>query len=63
VFFYHFSGHTLCVSHFPCFSFFSPYSRSYSKHFLLSKFFSVSCHISDYTVFVSHFPRFLVFLP
>jgi hypothetical protein len=36
----------VCVSHFPQFSFFSPYSRSYSVHFLFSPFLSVSCKFS-----------------
>ena len=39
---------------------FLPYSRSYSVHFSLFTFFSVSCNIPD-TVCISHFPRFLVF--
>jgi hypothetical protein len=52
------------LSHFPCILVFSPYSRSYSVHFSLSTFFSVSWHISCHTVFASHFPRFIrVFLP
>jgi hypothetical protein len=49
------------VSHFPRFSVFSPYSRSYNAHFSFFKIFCVSRHISIPTVCVSHFPRFSVF--
>jgi hypothetical protein len=42
----HIPGPTLCVSHFPQFSFFSPYSRSYSVHFSFSPVLSVSYQVS-----------------
>ena len=58
----HISGPTMCVSHFPQFSFFSPYSRSYSVHFLFSPFLSVSRQFSLNSVCVS-FPRFSIFSP
>jgi hypothetical protein len=32
-------GPTLCISHFPRFSFFLPYSRSYTEHFSISCIF------------------------
>ena len=51
------------VSHFPWFSVFSPYSRSYSVHFSLSTFLSVSLHIFGPTVCISHFLCFEYFLP
>ena len=43
------------VSHFPCWSAFSQYSRSYSVCFSFSTFFSVSSHILGHIVWVSHF--------
>jgi hypothetical protein len=49
---------TVCVSHFPLFSVFSPYSRSYRVHFSFSNFFSVSHHIPGHTVFVTLFSVF-----
>jgi hypothetical protein len=52
-----------CFSHFPPFSFLSPYSRSYSVHFSFSTFFIVSRHISAQFMFVSHFPCFSVLSP
>ena len=58
----HIPGPTVCVSHFPQFSFFSPYSRSYSVHFLFSPFLSVSRQFSLNSVCVS-FPRFSIFSP
>ena len=36
----HISRHTVCISHFPWFSVFSPFSRSYSVHFSFFSFFS-----------------------
>jgi len=48
---------------FHIFSLFSPYSRSYSEHFSISKFFSFSRHNPGNTVFVSHFPPIQVFSP
>ena len=59
----HIPGHTVFVSHFPRFSFFSPKSRSYSVYFSYFTFFILSLHIPSHTVFASHFPRFSVFLP
>jgi hypothetical protein len=59
----HIPGPTVCVSNFPRFSVFSPYSRSYSVHFSYSMSFSVSCHIPGPTVFVYHSPHFSVFSP
>jgi hypothetical protein len=47
------------VSHVPRFSFFSPYSRSYTVHFSFSTLMSGSCHISGQAVFVYHFPFFI----
>ena len=58
VFYCHIPGQTMFVSHFSRFSFFSPYSRSYSAHFSFSTFFSVSCYIPCQTVFVSHFSHY-----
>jgi len=55
------SGPTVFVSHFPRFSVFSTYSRSYSVHFSFFTVFSVSCHIWGPTEYVSYFPRFSVF--
>jgi len=52
---------TLCVSHFPQYSFFSPYSRSYSVHFSFSPFLGVSCQFSLNSVHVS-FSTFFSFL-
>ena len=46
------------MGHFPRFSFFSPYSRTYSVHFSLSQFLSFSLYIPGQTVFVSKFVRF-----
>ena len=53
---------TVCVSYFPWYSVFSPYSRLYSVHFSFCTFFIVSCHIPGRTGFVSHFSPFWVFL-
>ena len=44
---------------FNIFSFFSPYSRSYSVHFSFSNLFSVSSHIPGPTVCISTFSVFL----
>ena len=49
------------MSHFPSFSLFSPYSRSYSVFFSICTFFSVSRHIPGDTFFASHIPRYSVF--
>ena len=38
----HFPGPTVCMSHIPRFSGFKPYSRSWSVHFSLCTFFTVS---------------------
>jgi hypothetical protein len=46
---------------FHVFQYFSPNSRSYSTHFLFSRFFSVSRQITGQTVFVFLFQRFSVF--
>ena len=54
-------GIFLIVPHFSRFSWFSPYSRSYSGHFSFFTFFSVSRHIPGHTVFVFHFPHFSIF--
>ena len=61
--FCHISLTTMCVFHFPWFSVFSSYSRSYSVHFSFSIFSSVSSHIPGQTVFLSHFPRLSGFSP
>jgi hypothetical protein len=58
----HNSRSIVCVSHFPWFLVFSPYSRSYRVHFSISMFFSVSCHIPGPRVLclifhVFYFPR------
>jgi hypothetical protein len=47
------------VSHVPRFSFFSPYSRSYTVHFSFSTLLSGSCLILGYTMFVTHFLPFV----
>jgi hypothetical protein len=57
----HIPGTTLCVSHFPQFSFFSPYYRSYSVYFSFSPFLSVSCQFSLNSVCVP-FSTFFNFL-
>ena len=59
----HIPGPTVCFSHIPRFSVFSPYSRSYSVFFSVWKFFSVSHHIPGHTFFKSIFPRYSVFSP
>ena len=51
----------MCVSHFPQFSFFSSYSRSYSVHFSFSPFLSVSLQFSLNSVCVS-FSTFFSYL-
>jgi hypothetical protein len=58
----HIQGHTVIVSHFPCFSVFSPKSRSHSVYFSYFRFFIVSRHIQGPAVCVCHFARFSVFL-
>jgi hypothetical protein len=45
-----FPGRTVYVSHFPRFSVFSPYSRSYCVHFSFFMFFSVFRHIPGPTM-------------
>ena len=57
----HIPSPTVCFSHIPRFSVFSPYSRSYSVFFSVWKFFSVSHHIPGHTFFKSIFPRYSVF--
>jgi hypothetical protein len=42
---HHILGATVCVSHFPRFSVFSPQSRSYNVHLSFFMFFHVSRHI------------------
>ena len=59
----HIPGPTMWISHFPRFSVFSTYSRSYSVFVSFSMFYSVSHHIPGLTVCLSLFPRLLVFLP
>ena len=54
----HDPGPTVCVSHFPCFSVFSPKSRSYSVYFSYFTSFTVSRHIPGPTVCVSLFCKF-----
>ena len=65
IFVCHFSCHitdpTLCMSHFPRFSVFSPYARSYSVHLSFFMFLSISRHIPGPTMWVSHFPHLSVF--
>ena len=57
----HSPGHSVFVSHFPPrFSGLSPYSRSYSTHFIFHDFI-VSSHIPGLKVCLSHFPRFYCF--
>ena len=56
--FCHIPGPTLCVSNFPWFAVFSPYSRSYCVNFSFSTFLSVAIHIPGETVCVSHFRKF-----
>ena len=53
----------MLVSHFPRFSDFSPYSRSYSVNFSFSTFFSVSPHISGprVCILIFHVLQFFVF--
>ena len=51
----------LCLI-FHVFSVFSPYSKSYTVHFSISMYFSVSYPIPDPKVSISHFPRFTIFL-
>ena len=54
IFVCHFSCHitdpTLCMSHFPRFSVFSPYARSYSVYLSFFMFLSISCHIPGPTM-------------
>ena len=50
------------VFHFPRFSVFSLYSRSYCVHFSFFMFFTLSCHNPGNTVFVTHFSTFFSFL-
>ena len=59
---HHIPGPIVCVFHFPRFSVFSPYSRSYREYFSFSTFFNVSRHIPGSAVYVAHFARFSVFL-
>ena len=47
------------MSHFPRFSFFSPYSRSYIGHSSFSTLMNGSCHIPVQTVFLCHFQFFI----
>ena len=47
------------MSHVPRFSFFSPYSRSYTVHFSFSTLLSGSCLILGYTMFVTHLLPFV----
>ena len=54
----HIPGTAEFASHFPHFSVFPPYSRSYCVHFSFSMFFSVSRYILHPAVCVSHFPLF-----
>ena len=56
--FHHFSSPQVCVSHFPRFPVFLPYSMSSSGHFSFLRIFSFPCHISQPTVYVSHLPHF-----
>ena len=48
----HISHSNVCVSHFPLFSVFLPYSMFYILQFSFSKFLSFSCHIVSPTVCV-----------
>ena len=51
------------ISHFPRFSVFLPYSRSYRCAFLIFHLFKWFPHFSSRQVEVSHFPWFSVLLP
>jgi hypothetical protein len=56
---------TVCISIVPHFSICSPYSRSYSVHYLFSTFFRVFRHVQDHTVFflIFHVFQFSPHLP
>jgi hypothetical protein len=52
----------VCVSHFPCFLCFWPYTMFYTVRSSFSMFFKISRHIPCCRVCVSHFPCFSAFL-
>ena len=56
----HYTGPTVCVSHFPRFA---VSHRNPSAHLSFFTFFSVSRHISCPNMWVSHFPHLSVFSP
>ena len=59
----HISRPKVCISHFPWFSVFSPYSRSYSVHFSFFTFFSEFVIFQVVKWMFLIFERFSVFLP
>ena len=68
---HHIPGPTFCVSHYPRFSFFSPFPTSYTGHFSFSRFFigftifqvkQCLCTIFDVFQFSRHIPGPTVYI-
>jgi hypothetical protein len=61
----HISRPKVCISHFPWFSVFSPYSRSYSVHFLFFTFFSNfdTFQVIKWTFLIFHAFQFSCHIP